>query len=314
LKQSAWMFINILLATALILVFVPVAQAANTFPDNIELPDGWRPEGIANGRGSSFYVGSLANGAIYKGDLRTGQGEVLFPGEAGRAVTGLYVDQRSNYLFAAGAGTGKAFVFDAETGEELAYYQLATTTPTFVNDVVVTREAAYFTDSSRPVLYRLPLGPGGRLPDPTEVEQISLGGDFVFISGAFNANGIEATPDGKSLLIVHSARGELYLVDKETGDATLVDLGGSSLTNGDGLRFAGGMLYVVRNRLNLVEEVRLTPDLTSGEVIRSITDPGFDVPTTLAAFGSTLYAVNARFTTPPTPDTTYTIVGIPRVP
>jgi sugar lactone lactonase YvrE len=314
LKQSAWMFINILLATALILVFVPVAQAANTFPDNIELPDGWRPEGIANGRGSSFYVGSLANGAIYKGDLRTGQGEVLFPGEAGRAVTGLYVDQRSNYLFAAGAGTGKAFVFDAETGEELAYYQLATTTPTFVNDVVVTREAAYFTDSSRPVLYRLPLGPGGRLPDPTEVEQISLGGDFVFISGAFNANGIEATPDGKSLLIVHSARGELYLVDKETGDATLVDLGGSSLTNGDGLRFAGGMLYVVRNRLNLVEEVRLTPDLTSGEVIRSITDPGFDVPTTLAAFGSTLYAVNARFTTPPTPETTYTIVGIPRVP
>jgi sugar lactone lactonase YvrE len=314
LKQSAWMFINILLATALILVFVPVAQAANTFPDNIELPDGWRPEGIANGRGSSFYVGSLANGAIYKGDLRTGQGEVLFPGEAGRAVTGLYVDQRSTYLFAAGAGTGKAFVFDAETGEELAYYQLATTTPTFVNDVVVTREAAYFTDSSRPVLYRLPLGPGGRLPDPTEVEQISLGGDFVFISGAFNANGIEATPDGKSLLIVHSARGELYLVDKETGDATLVDLGGSSLTNGDGLRFAGGMLYVVRNRLNLVEEVRLTPDLTSGEVIRSITDPGFDVPTTLAAFGSTLYAVNARFTTPPTPDTTYTIVGIPRVP
>lgn len=314
MKQSAWMFINILLATALILVFVPVAQAANTFPDNIELPDGWRPEGIANGRGSSFYVGSLANGAIYKGDLRTGQGEVLFPGEAGRAVTGLYVDQRSNYLFAAGAGTGKAFVFDAETGEELAYYQLATTTPTFVNDVVVTREAAYFTDSSRPVLYRLPLGPGGRLPDPTEVEQISLGGDFVFISGAFNANGIEATPDGKSLLIVHSARGELYLVDKETGDATLVDLGGSSLTNGDGLRFAGGMLYVVRNRLNLVEEVRLTPDLTSGEVIRSITDPGFDVPTTLAAFGSTLYAVNARFTTPPTPDTTYTIVGIPRVP
>jgi sugar lactone lactonase YvrE len=308
------MFINILLATALILVFVPVAQAANTFPDNIELPDGWRPEGIANGRGSSFYVGSLANGAIYKGDLRTGQGEVLFPGEAGRAVTGLYVDQRSNYLFAAGAGTGKAFVFDAETGEELAYYQLATTTPTFVNDVVVTREAAYFTDSSRPVLYRLPLGPGGRLPDPTEVEQISLGGDFVFISGAFNANGIEATPDGKSLLIVHSARGELYLVDKETGDATLVDLGGSSLTNGDGLRFAGGMLYVVRNRLNLVEEVRLTPDLTSGEVIRSITDPGFDVPTTLAAFGSTLYAVNARFTSPPTPDTTYTIVGIPRVP
>jgi hypothetical protein len=34
---------------------------------------------------------------------------------------------------------------------------------------------------------------------------------------AFNANGIEGHPDGK-LLIVHSARGELYLVNGETGE------------------------------------------------------------------------------------------------
>jgi len=239
---------------------------------------------------------------------------VLAPGVPGRAVTGLFVDQRSNYLFASGAGTGMAFVFDAGTGAELASYQLATTTPTFVNDVVVTREAAYFTDSFQPVLYRLPLGPGGALPEPAAIERIPLSGDFVFIPGGFNANGIEATADGKWLLVVNSTTGELYRVDGKTGEATFVDLGGSSLTNGDGLRFAGDMLYVVRNQLNLVEEVRLSPDLTSGEVVHSLTNPGFDVPTTLAAFGSTLYAVNARFTTPPTSDTTYTIVGFPRVP
>jgi sugar lactone lactonase YvrE len=314
MKRSIWFVINTLLAAALLLAFAPGAQAANVFPNLIDLPNGWRPEGIANGRGTSFYVGSLANGAIYRGDLRTGEGSVLFPGAPGRAVTGLYVDQRSNYLFASGAGTGMAFVFDAETGAELASYQLATGSPTFVNDVVVTRDAAYFTDSQQPVLYRLPLGPGGALPDPAEIERIPLGGDFIFVPGAFNANGIEATPDGMSVLIVHSSRGELYLVDKETGEATLVNLGGSSLTNGDGLRFAGDLLYVVRNRLNLVEEVRLAADLTQGKVVRSITNPDFDVPTTLAAFGSTLYAVNARFTTPPTPATTYTAVGFQRVP
>ncbi|MFN2469895.1 MAG: hypothetical protein ABR583_02695 [Gaiellaceae bacterium] len=60
-------------------------------------------------------------------------------------------------LFVSGAGTGKAFVYDARTGAPLATYQLATTTPTFINDVVVTRKAAYFTDSRQQVLYRLPL-------------------------------------------------------------------------------------------------------------------------------------------------------------
>ena len=33
-----------------------------------------------------------------------------------------------------------------------------------------------------------------------------------------------------------------------------------------------------------------------------------DVPTTIASFGNALYAVNARFTTPPAPTTTYNIV------
>jgi hypothetical protein len=177
MRRSTWRFVQTLLAAALLLAFVPAAHAANVFPSTINLPNGWRPEGIANGRGTSFYVGSLANGAIYQGDLRTGEGKVLFPGVSGRAVTGLYVDQRSNFLFASGAGTGMAFVFDAETGAELASYQLATSSTTFVNDVVVTREAAYFTDSRQPC-FRLPLGPGGALSGAAGVSSASLGRDF----------------------------------------------------------------------------------------------------------------------------------------
>ena len=64
----------------------------------------------------------------------------------------------------------------------------------------------------------------------------------------------------------------------------------------------------MRNRVNEVVELRMAPNWLSGSVVATITDPDFDVPTTVAAQGSRLYAVNARFNTPPTPDTEYDIV------
>ncbi len=56
--------------------------------------------------------------------------------------------------------------------------------------------------------------------------------------------------------------------------------------------------------------IELEPGLAAGTVVDHITSPGFDIPTTIDEFGKWLYAVNARFTTPPTPDTTYTIVQV----
>ena len=47
-------------------------------------------------------------------------------------------------------------------------------------------------------------------------------------------------------------------------------------------------------------------------MIRTITDPAFDVPTTVDDFGKSLYVVNARFTTTPTPDTEYNVVRVHR--
>jgi sugar lactone lactonase YvrE len=299
---------------ALALALAPApASEATTFVSIINLPNGHRPEGIAIGKGSTFYVGSLANGAVYRGDLRTGAGDILVPGVTGRAVTGLFVDERHNYLFASGAGSGQGFVFDARTGATLATYQLATGTPTFVNDVVVTKNAAYFTDSNQPFIYKVPLGHRGELPDQSAVERIPLSGDFQQVPG-FNSNGIEASSNGKWLLIVQSATGQLHRVDPQTGATTLVDLGGYVLTNGDGLRLQGNTLYVVQNRLNQIAVIKLNRDWTSGSVERTITDPNFDVPTTVGVFGSSLYAVNARFTTPPTPDTPYTVVRVSRKP
>ena len=118
---------------------LPATAGAATFPDTIRLPDGWQPEGIAAGRGTSLYVGSIPTGAVWKGDARTGQGDVLVAGQPGvRSAIGIKVDRR-NRLFVAGGATGKAFVYDARTGADLASYQLAAPgAATFVNDVVVT--------------------------------------------------------------------------------------------------------------------------------------------------------------------------------
>ncbi|MBI5565712.1 MAG: superoxide dismutase [Chloroflexi bacterium] len=317
LKQTV---ARVLVAAAVLLTLAPGNVRAgdghhddgDDFPAVINLPNGHRPEGIAIGKGKMFYAGSLANGSVYAGDVRTGEGATLVPPETGRALTGLYVDERHDRLFAAGAGTGKGFVFDTETGATLAEYQLAEGTPTFVNDVVVTRNAAYFTDSNQPVLYRLPFGRRGALPDQSGVERIPLSGDYVFVPGAFNANGIEATENGRWLIIVHSTRGELYRVDPRTGATTLIDLGGASVSNGDGIRLRGRTLYVVRNRLNEIAVIKLSLDLSRGTVTRTLTDPNFDVPTTIGLLGDALYAVNARFSTPPTPDTAYTIVRVSR--
>ena len=281
--------------------------ADRPFPETIALPDGFAPEGIAVGRGDTFYVGSIPTGAIYSGSLRTGEGSVLVPAAPGRQAIGLDVDAR-NRLFVAGGPTGDAYVYDGATGALLAEYEL-TDGATFVNDVVVTRDGAYLTDSFNQVLYRIPIAPDGTLG--ATAETIPLTGDIAYTTG-FNANGIDATPDGRWLVLVQSNTGLLFRVDPATGVAREIDLGGKTVTAGDGILLDGRTLYVVRNQQNRIAVVRLAPDLLSGRLVTHLTDPGFDVPTTIAEHGNRLYAVNARFGTPVTPDTEYWVTQLPK--
>jgi sugar lactone lactonase YvrE len=292
-------------ALAALALAAPVlaAGAARPFPERLALPDGFQPEGIAIGPRATFYVGSIPTGAVYRGSLRTGAGSVLVPAQPGRAAIGIDVDRRG-HLFVAGGPTGDAFVYDAATGAELATYELAPA-PTFVNDVVVTREAAWFTDSVRPFLYRVAIAPNGALG---AAQEIPLTGDIRFVTG-FNVNGIDATPNGKTLVIVQSNTGKLFTVDA-SGHASEIDLGGGSVMRGDGVLLDGRTLYVVQNVLNQVAVVALSPDLSTGRIVRVITPSGVDVPTTIDEFGRRLYVVNARFLTPPTPATDYWVTQL----
>jgi len=305
------LLLTIWTAVAAVVLATPLAANSN-FPEKIALPDGFRPEGIAIGKRATFYVGSIPTGAIYRGSLKTGEGTVFIPGAPGRAAIG--VELSHGRLFVAGGPTGKGFVYSARTGELLVEAQLASlpidtgANATFVNDVVVARGGAYFTDSRRPFLYRL--GRHGA------VTRIPLTGDIVYGPGN-NANGIDATPNGKTLIIVQTniapSPSKLFTVNRRTGAAREIKLN-LAITNGDGILLDGGRtLYVVQNRDNKVAVIRLDRRLTTGTVVQQITDPDFDVPTTIDEFGKRLYAVNARFTTPPTPDTDYWVAQFRKV-
>ena len=50
--------------------------------------------------------------------------------------------------------------------------------PNFINDVVLTPDYAWFTDSLSAQLYGVPLGPGGELGDPADVVTLPLTGDW----------------------------------------------------------------------------------------------------------------------------------------
>lgn len=284
---------------------VPVAAAPP--PDLIPLPDGFAPEGITAGYGNEAFAGSLSTGGVVRIDLTTGAVETAVPAQPGRVAVGMDHDPRSGNLYVAGGPTGQGYVYDPDTGATLAVHDFG---GGFVNDVIVTRDAAWFTESFAPVLYKVPLGPAGAPAGPAET--VPLGGDFTFVAGEFNTNGIEATPNGKTLIIVNSATGTLYTIDPAGGDATEIDLGGDSVASGDGILLLGRDLYVVQNFLNQIAEVRLSPDLASGAVTDVITDSDFDIPTTVMSFADGLYVVNARFTTPVTPATEYDAVRVDR--
>ncbi|MFE3600553.1 superoxide dismutase [Streptomyces sp. NPDC059142] len=287
------------------------SAAPGTWPTEFPLPDGFLPEGISIGDRPYAYMGSRANGAVYRTDLRTGAGEVLYPGETGTAAVGVELDD-DGLLYVAGGGGGTARVIDTRTGRLVATYQLTPTTGHFINDVILLGDRAWFTDSRDSVLYGVPRGRARAAGGRGGIRALPLGGDWVQTPDVNNANGIVTAPGGRGLIVVSSQPGRLYHVDLASGHARELELkGAADVANGDGLLRLGRTLYVVQNRLNLIAVFALDAELRSATLRSAITDPRFDVPTTVARWGDRLYLVNARFTSPQTPETTFNGVAVP---
>ncbi len=277
-----------------------------SYPEVVKLPNGFQPEGIAIGRGTDLFVGSIGRlddagervigGAVYQGDLSNGTGKLLIQPQADRTALGMSVDKRTNYLFVCGGPYGEVYVYDTATGDTAAVYRVSDGPmfSTILNDVIVTEDAAYITDTALPNLYRLPLGPNGTLPEQSAIETIPLTGDFVFDPATQSMNGIEATADGKWLIVVQTNSETMYRVAPESGATTRIDVGNAT-TPGDGLVLLGQDLYVVDGASNQILAISMTDDFSAGVMGVPLTHPGLRFPSTAAPFGDFLYAVNARF-------------------
>lgn len=276
---------------SLLLLAAPPALA-EPFPDSVPLPDDFQPEGIDVGPGATFYVGSLTSGEVYRGSLRSGEGEIFTPASAGGFAVGLKADVRRGLLFVAGGLTAEARVYDLRTGAPVAVYDFAAMGAAFLNDVVVTARAAYFTDSFGAALYRIPISGAGELGPG---EAVPLSGPAAFLTADVNLNGIDATRDGATLIVSHTTLGALYTVDPATGESADLGVGGLTAGTVDGLLLEGRRLWVVENFANRLVEVRLAPDLSAGTIVSETASPLFRVPSTVARHGRRLALVNARF-------------------
>jgi sugar lactone lactonase YvrE len=181
----------------------------------------------------------------------------------------------------------------------------------FLNDLVVTHDAVYVTDSTNAVVWRATLrGPGiGQLQRWLDVRPLvpGLPPQYFFL------NGIDATPNGKTLIVSSQGLETVIRVDVATREARIVDLAGASF-GPDGLVLRGTTIYAVLNYAapagQGVYVARLNDDLTAGTVVARVIGPSFDSPTTLALHDGRVYVVNSQLDHPPgTPP--YTVVTVP---
>lgn len=254
------------------------------------------PEGVAlNEATGEFFVGSTTDGTIFRGVVG-GENEArvfLEPGGDGReTAVGMTLDDLGR-LFVAGGNTGRIFIYDAATGDLVRALETPESDMTFINDVALTPNGdAYFTDSMRPTLFRVPSTPDGGVGEAEP--WLDLEGTPIEYQEGFNLNGIVASEDGRYLVVTQSNTGHLYRIDTGSKEVMQIDLGDETVA-GDGMVLDGSTLYAVRGQDGTIVPVQLSEDFTSGEVGEVFADPSFARPTTIAKYDERLLVVNSQF-------------------
>ncbi len=305
LTRTTRALLGLTTVAALAVTALPATAASAAGPrDVIALRPGSSPEGITSD-GTTFWAGAMSNGAIFRGDLLTGERHVLVVGAPDRSARGMQLDPATRTLWVAGEerqsdGSRRSYVtaYDADSGAKLRRVRVFG--QRFLNDVQVTPQGVFVTDSLSRQLVKV---------TATGVTLLPMTGDWKQPAG-FGANGIRLLPDG-DLLVTNSTTGELFRVDPGTGVADRIELSGRALTSGDGLVVRGRTVYVVYGfSTDSVAVVQLDEGVRSGRVVGELTDSDLDRPTTAVLAAGALYAVNGRFGTPPTPTTPYQVVRV----
>jgi sugar lactone lactonase YvrE len=276
----------------------------------IVLPGASSAEGIAAGGGATFYAGDLRQGNIFRGDLQRGTAELFIDAPQGRMAMGMAADVAHDLLFVAGGRTGQGYIYDTRSGATMASYQFGNPATSLVNDVALTNDGAWFTESRQARLYFVPVSQAG-VPEAT-FRTLTVSGPAADITvGTVNLNGIQATPNGETLIVAHSVNAQLHTVDPATGASATI--AGISVPFVDGIVLEAERLWAVQNLSNHVSQIRLGPDLTSGAVEEVIASDLFQVPTTAARVGNRLAVVNSHMVAgfPPNADQ-YEVIVVDR--
>lgn len=293
--------------------------AAPPAPTRIDLPASVSfPEGVAyDAAAGALYTASAEDGTVVRVNATTGAADVvtpagtlmpaggtIFPGPLGMEVDG------ANRLWIAGGFTGKVWVVSTTDGSVIKEVTVPTTPRSLINDVAIVGSVGYFTDTFVPTLWRLS-AEGGAIGNiepwlDLSATPISYGGEGPKL------NGITATPDGRTLLVVHMGQGQLFKIDVATKAVAAIDTAGADLTTADGLVLDGSTLYVIRQGAQEVVTMQLNAELTSATVVSRFTE-GLSWPATAHRVGDDLVVVNTQFNTREqnTPTRPFTLLRVP---
>ncbi|MFI7211729.1 SMP-30/gluconolactonase/LRE family protein [Micromonospora maritima] len=291
-------------------VGVPRPAPADVRPDTyvVSRAPGVLPEGLAVTASGTMYVTSSATGAVYRGDTRrAGLRPFLAPGADGRtSAAGVRVDRRGRVLVA-GWTTGTLFVY-APDGALLA--RRAAGPGAALNDLAVTRDAVYVTDSATGTVWRAGLT-GGRVG-----ALVPWVGPDAFPAVPVFLNGIVVDPSGRVALVAEQGGERLFRVDLAGRSVTEVEVSGGRM-GADGLLLEGDRLYGVVNEPDgaggtrfLVNLARLDDGLRTARVVDRSRPVGIQrSPTSVARDAGRLLWVDSQlFATTPTPPFTVTEV------
>ena len=299
-----------------LLLFPAAAQGQDAGVTTYPLPANVTfPEGVAyDPKTDSLFTGSAATGNVIRMNLKDRKpadvAAAVLPVEPFPALLGMKVDG-SGRLWLAGGRTGAMAVVDSRSGALLKKLEVPAKGNTLINDVAVVGTTAYFTDSLTPTLWRVQ-APEGRIGELEPWLQFT-GTPLEYTTPGANLNGIAATPDGRSLIVVQMNKGLLFRIDTADKKVTPIDIGGESVATGDGLVLDGRRLYVVRQGEQEIVTIDLSPDLASGKVVSRFKDPALMWPATAVKVGDRLLVVNTQFNkrTSKDPATPFAIVAVP---
>jgi sugar lactone lactonase YvrE len=279
-----------LMLLAMTLIAAASASARPSPPSELLLPGAaFFPESITAGPGGSLFVSSLVTGEIVRFTPGSAEPEIFVADDVNVGTAGVMADPDRNVLWACAVDlsfqtASKLRAFDLRTGALVASYPMPE--GGVCADIALARVDVYVTDTLGGRILRLTTdrgtAVGGTLAVWSADPQLA-GGGFLKINGvAFDGR--------RTLYTTNYSTGELFAVRiaraGSAEPAELIPLD-TPMTNPDGIRWQGGVLYVAENPNGLS---RVDPR----RGMRTLIDGSLDQPTSLTFLGDDIWIAEGQ--------------------